>query len=269
MKRCDNCGLEFEDNINFCTNCGGQLHSVDNEPKIKYCSQCGSQISDDMKFCTMCGLELTPVTPVDATTPKEKKTKVAPKKKIIMICVICFVLLAGAIGIMYATRGLKKSTIIDSSENENFVSDTEQNGVQEEAQEPDSDYGSEIYISQNPDFYSEEELRTMPDWYEENGIVVKGQRICEYGAYDTQNGDEYPIVIETFYDDNDEFSKVSYFIITADESEALEIKKEEPGEWVINGNILCLISDEIIVECSTMESCIEYNKEIGLEIIYK
>jgi hypothetical protein len=80
----------------------------------------------------MCGLELNSVTPVDDMTPKEKKTKATPKKKIIMICVICFVLLAGIVGIVYGVRNSAKSKLTDSEETQASVADTEKSSENDE-----------------------------------------------------------------------------------------------------------------------------------------
>lgn len=55
MKLCTKCNKKFDDNSNFCDECGGQL--VDFE--IKYCSKCGCQCTSLDTFCKNCGNPLS------------------------------------------------------------------------------------------------------------------------------------------------------------------------------------------------------------------
>lgn len=52
MKRCSKCGKTYEDNIKFCSVCGGEVANVSNE---KFCSKCGCKIENNGKFCPKCG----------------------------------------------------------------------------------------------------------------------------------------------------------------------------------------------------------------------
>ena len=54
MKKCENCGLSFDDNMNFCPKCGTKL----SEEKAK-CPSCGAPVENDDKFCMKCGASLS------------------------------------------------------------------------------------------------------------------------------------------------------------------------------------------------------------------
>lgn len=51
---CDNCGISNDPGNKFCTNCGEELHSVDNSSG-NFCSSCGAENESGNKFCTSCG----------------------------------------------------------------------------------------------------------------------------------------------------------------------------------------------------------------------
>ena len=59
MKKCLNCDSIFEDdNLNFCSNCGGKLtycFNEKNEKKDLKCSSCGCLLSPRFKYCIRCG----------------------------------------------------------------------------------------------------------------------------------------------------------------------------------------------------------------------
>ena len=52
MKFCANCNKSFDDDLNFCPECGEKLLSKD------VCPKCGAAISEDDKFCPSCGFKL-------------------------------------------------------------------------------------------------------------------------------------------------------------------------------------------------------------------
>lgn len=51
MKKCKNCGQEFEDGANVCPVCG----AADNGQSAKVCPNCKTEVSDNSNFCTNCG----------------------------------------------------------------------------------------------------------------------------------------------------------------------------------------------------------------------
>jgi len=55
MKRCKECGIEYEDNKTFCKECGSKL-SV--KSSVKYCEDCGIEYEVGKKFCKECGATL-------------------------------------------------------------------------------------------------------------------------------------------------------------------------------------------------------------------
>jgi hypothetical protein len=56
MKKCINCGIEYEEeNARFCTECGGKLQEIIESPRVKFCGQCGSKLDSNARFCGMCG----------------------------------------------------------------------------------------------------------------------------------------------------------------------------------------------------------------------
>ena len=53
MKFCSNCNREYDNNLNFCSKCGGKLIV---KPQIYYCPTCGKQLVENTgKFCPYCG----------------------------------------------------------------------------------------------------------------------------------------------------------------------------------------------------------------------
>ena len=61
MKKCKNCGQEFEDGANVCPVCG----AADNGQSAKVCPNCKTEVSDNSNFCTNCG---TPINETLRTT---------------------------------------------------------------------------------------------------------------------------------------------------------------------------------------------------------
>lgn len=56
MKICPNCNAQYDDDVNFCTQCGTNLGNV----MLKYCPACHEEVrSVDAVFCVNCGLEFT------------------------------------------------------------------------------------------------------------------------------------------------------------------------------------------------------------------
>ncbi len=60
MKRCPECGREYEDEHGFCGSCGVPLEKV-SEPCMT-CPKCGAQYAMEHAFCGECGSELKPGT---------------------------------------------------------------------------------------------------------------------------------------------------------------------------------------------------------------
>lgn len=49
MSKCTNCGIELNENMKFCPNCGSSI------PVKKVCTNCGTELIEGMKFCHNCG----------------------------------------------------------------------------------------------------------------------------------------------------------------------------------------------------------------------
>ena len=81
MKKCPNCGLEYDDAVKFCRECGTALVST----KI-YCSKCGAEYEAGTKFCAECGTPLQ-VAPKPAPQPEmvneDLKAKLLAAKKVV------------------------------------------------------------------------------------------------------------------------------------------------------------------------------------------
>ena len=60
MKRCEQCGSEFNNDQFFCSVCGGRLVELV-EPEraiVNYCGKCGNVIPNGFVFCPKCGTEV-------------------------------------------------------------------------------------------------------------------------------------------------------------------------------------------------------------------
>ena len=51
---CPKCGIEINDDIEFCPYCGANLNHVEKE-EHKYCNICGFELNDGDNFCPVCG----------------------------------------------------------------------------------------------------------------------------------------------------------------------------------------------------------------------
>ena len=92
MRKCQNCGVEYDDNTTFCPKCGQRLESENVCQKCGYpvtpedvfcghcgykiekeykCESCGAVISEDAKFCQECGAKVE--NPVVAVKKVDKK----------------------------------------------------------------------------------------------------------------------------------------------------------------------------------------------------
>ena len=49
MNKCPNCGLEVEEGMKFCYECGTPI------PQVRKCPQCGTELPPKAKFCFSCG----------------------------------------------------------------------------------------------------------------------------------------------------------------------------------------------------------------------
>ena len=64
MKICSKCNKTLSDDLNFCTECGGEavVYNVNaninvNEGTNKICGKCGAKNSVSNRFCNKCGNE--------------------------------------------------------------------------------------------------------------------------------------------------------------------------------------------------------------------
>lgn len=53
MKICLRCNLQFDDNANFCGQCGGKLQNI--PPEQIFCPKCGNATKPESDFCPKCG----------------------------------------------------------------------------------------------------------------------------------------------------------------------------------------------------------------------
>lgn len=69
--RCEKCGAEIANNINFCNSCGAPISKsapVTDENSIR-CTSCGQVVSKDIKFCTFCGNPMSEESPLTRKCP--------------------------------------------------------------------------------------------------------------------------------------------------------------------------------------------------------
>lgn len=68
MKECNNCGKEYEDDIQFCEECGSNLadntelqtneqnsETIEETPQKTFCIYCGGEIASGLTYCSKCG----------------------------------------------------------------------------------------------------------------------------------------------------------------------------------------------------------------------
>lgn len=62
---CSNCGAELDKSLSFCPSCGSK---VENEDEVLRCKECGSELPENTLFCSVCGAK------VDAIKKESAKT---------------------------------------------------------------------------------------------------------------------------------------------------------------------------------------------------
>lgn len=79
MKKCRNCLHELEDNVNFCSECGGiDFESVDKfiKQEVKVCKGCNNEVLMESNFCSNCGNNdfeiIEKMVPVEEMTSKNE-----------------------------------------------------------------------------------------------------------------------------------------------------------------------------------------------------
>ncbi len=119
MKKCYYCGVEIEDDADFCTACGSELPDCT-------CPQCGADVRDDDNYCQNCGYDLLNDEGVevddesnDGVVDTLEEVEESPKSKIIIPIVVGIIALA-LIGGWYflgsnnTTEGSKAAVVSDS-----------------------------------------------------------------------------------------------------------------------------------------------------------
>ena len=62
---CSNCGAELDKSLSFCPSCGSK---VEKEDDVLRCKECGSELPENTLFCSVCGAK------VDAIKKESAKT---------------------------------------------------------------------------------------------------------------------------------------------------------------------------------------------------
>lgn len=58
MPFCTQCGVEIQEEVNYCPECGAKMASFEDEitGPVKHCKQCGTPMPADMFYCLNCGM---------------------------------------------------------------------------------------------------------------------------------------------------------------------------------------------------------------------
>ena len=109
MKKCKNCGLEFNDDYLFCPSCGGDLINGN------ICRNCGEEIPAGYAFCPECGTKVgdngyagdTTVSESYSAPPSKPKKKISLRAKLIIGgCAAAAVIIAIVLVIVASPRNL-------------------------------------------------------------------------------------------------------------------------------------------------------------------
>ena len=77
--KCENCGLENEDEFKFCLGCGSKLEEPEKpepaaQPEAVDCPNCGTEVPGGFKFCGACGTSLADLSATAEPEPESSPT---------------------------------------------------------------------------------------------------------------------------------------------------------------------------------------------------
>ena len=115
MKRCTQCGKQFDDGNKFCTFCGGSLEDIN---KKLFCVNCGKKINADSKFCDFCGAKVENVYSSQKKIPNFKPSKnnlfSLFQPKLLAVFAVLLIVLVGGAGYLFiggSPEGPKVETV--------------------------------------------------------------------------------------------------------------------------------------------------------------
>jgi rRNA maturation endonuclease Nob1 len=82
---CPHCYAEFDDDIDFCKECGTKTKKITYESDITICLRCYSEIGSDLKYCPVCSSCINSNTSSDKLCPKCLK-EVPPGRPYCLYC---------------------------------------------------------------------------------------------------------------------------------------------------------------------------------------
>lgn len=82
---CPHCYAEFDDDIDFCKECGTKTKKITYESDITICPRCYSEIGSDLKYCPVCSSCINSNTSSDKLCPKCLK-EVPPGRPYCLYC---------------------------------------------------------------------------------------------------------------------------------------------------------------------------------------
>lgn len=268
--KCPHCGKEISDKAKKCIYCKKNIVGQFSEKKIYICKECGNEMEEKKKICPKCGC------PVE----KEKRKLPPTVRKMILILIVAFAIIAAACIILFFCLHdyFSYKEALNNYNQGNYVLAAEQFKVIGEYKDSSEQYKKSIYALAK-ELYEEgdisgalEKFESIPNYSDSADILKEIYYIQAHEFYDLE---DYENAIPLFekasgYKDADELLADSQYQISTDVQFLKALKIGLQNRWDLTNNETTVEVMGIQVNTSTVEDYQKYvQKELDQILIYE